>query len=115
MFTALGHEAQEVDLLTNLRDEDDQALSAAIRLLSRKHLVLCASLRESVLDTTLDIPVTHFNQALRLAATHDYLAQRSESSRRLGLRSGMLLDVAPEQLPTALVDRYHGIKDAGVL
>lgn len=104
-----------VVLLTNLRDEDDQALSAAIRLLSRKHLVLCASLRESVLDITLDIPVTHFNQALRLAATHDYLAQRSESSRRLGLRSGMLLDVAPEQLPTALVDRYHGIKDAGVL
>lgn len=104
-----------VVLLTNLRDEDDQALAAAVRLLSRKHLVLCASLRESALDETLDTPITHFNDALRLAATHDYLAQRSESSRRLGLRGGMLLDVTPNQLPAALVDRYHGIKDAGVL
>ncbi|SFN47643.1 Uncharacterized conserved protein, DUF58 family, contains vWF domain [Formivibrio citricus] len=104
-----------VVLLTNLRDEDDQALAAAVRLLSRKHLVLCASLRESALDAVLETPVTQFNEALRLAATHDYLTQRSESSRRLGLRGGMLLDVTPDQLPAALVDRYHGIKDAGVL
>lgn len=104
-----------VVLLTNLRDEDDQALAAAVRLLSRKHLVLCASLRESALDDALETPVASFGEALRLAATHDYLTQRTESSRRLGLRSGMLLDVTPNQLPAALVDRYHGIKDAGVL
>lgn len=72
-----------VVLLTNLRDEDDQALAAAVRLLSRKHLVLCASLRESVLDDALETPISSFGEALRLAATHDYLTQRTESSRRL--------------------------------
>lgn len=104
-----------VVLLTNLRDEDDQALSAAVLLLSRKHLVLCASLRESSLDQTLEAPVVQFQQALRLAATFDYLSLRKESGLHLGLRSGMLLDVTPEQLPAALVDRYHGIKNAGLL
>lgn len=104
-----------VVLITNLRDEDDQAMRDAHRLLSGKHLVMCASLRETALDDTLAAPVSQFSEALRLAATEHYLAERRDAIKRLGLRAGGLIDVNPSQLAGALVDRYLEIKESGQL
>lgn len=104
-----------VVLITNLRDEDDQAMREAHRLLSGKHLVMCASLRETALDDTLTAPVNQFSEAIRLAATEHYLAERREAIKRLGLRAGGLIDVIPSQLAGALVDRYLEIKESGQL
>ncbi len=39
-------------LVTNLRDEDDEELLAAVKRMGKLHRVMVASLREEVLDRT---------------------------------------------------------------
>jgi uncharacterized protein (DUF58 family) len=102
-------------LITNLRDEDDQALRSACELLSTRHLVLCASLREKALDAAIAAPVQQFNDALRVSATAHYLEQRDNAIRRLGIRASNLIDITPERLSMSLVNRYLDIKESGQL
>ena len=104
-----------VVLITNLRDEDDLAMRNACRLLSARHLVMCASLREHALDEALLAPVRDFAGALRHCASADYLRTRRAAIERLGIAPGHLLDVTPQQLSAALTRRYLDIKESGQL
>jgi uncharacterized protein (DUF58 family) len=104
-----------VVLITNLRDEDDQAMRSACELLGTRHMVLCASLREQALDRAAAAPVAGFQDALRQPAAMLYLQQRRDAIRRLGLRANALVDVAPGQLSAALIGRYLDIKESGQL
>jgi uncharacterized protein (DUF58 family) len=104
-----------VVLITNLRDEDDSAMRQAVELLSTKHLVMCASLREASIDQQLQLPIQNFAQALDTAAITHYLQQRSNAIKRLGLRASHLIDINPERLALALVNRYLEIKESGQL
>jgi len=104
-----------VVLITNLRDEDDQAMRTACELLSTKHLVLCASLREKSLDAALSTPVQQHADALRYAASTLYLQQREQAIKRLGIRASQLIDILPERLSFSLVNRYLEIKESGAL
>ncbi len=83
--------------------------------MSTKHLVICASLREKIMDRTRSAAVDSFADALRYSATVHYLQQRREAIRRLGIRADRLLDITPEQLSTSLVNRYLDIKESGQL
>jgi uncharacterized protein (DUF58 family) len=102
-------------VLANLRDEDGEEMRGALHLLGRRHLVLLASLRETVLEDALDAPVVSLPDALRVGAIHDYLAARRRAHRDLAARGVNLLDVRPSELPIALVNRYLDIKAAGAL
>jgi hypothetical protein len=102
-------------LLTNSHTEDHPELSRAIRLLSRRHLVLVAQLRELAMDRVLKEPVRDLTAALRFQAVTDYLATRSQGFDVLQHQGGLVLDILPEQLPVALVNRYLEIKSSGVL
>ena len=102
-------------LITNLRDEDDQALRGACELLSTRHLVLCASLREKALDAAVAAPVLQFADALRVSAAAHYLQQRDQAIKRLGIRASHLIDITPERLSLSLVNRYLDIKESGQL
>jgi len=104
-----------VIVLTNLRDEDDDTLAPALKLLQSRHLVLFASLREAILTRALAAHVTDFERALTHAATADYLQKRELAFRRLERGGAVCLDVEPEDLPVALVNRYIDIKRSGRL
>ena len=104
-----------VVIITNLRDEDDKALRAACELMSTKHLVMCASLREKIMDRARSSEVQSFSDALRYSATVHYLQQRRDAIKRLGIRSDRLIDITPEKLSSALVNRYRAIKESGQL
>lgn len=104
-----------VVIITNLRDEDDAALRTACELMSTKHLVMCASLREKVMDRARSAPVENLRDALRYSATVHYLKQRKDAIRRLGIRADRLIDITPEQLSLTLVNRYLDIKESGQL
>jgi uncharacterized protein (DUF58 family) len=104
-----------VVLITNLRDEDDDAMRTACNLLSEKHLVMCANLREKALDMTTAAPVERFADALRFSATSHYLEERHEAIKRLGIRADQFIDITPEKLSMALVNRYLDIKESGRL
>ena len=104
-----------VVILSNLRDEDDDTLLPALRLLGRRHLVLFASLRENLLSRALTARVNSFDRALTHAAAADYLRVRELAFRRFKHSGALCLDVEPEQLPVALVNRYLDIKSGGRL
>jgi len=104
-----------VIILTNLRDEDDDELAPALKLLCARHLVMLASLREPALDATLARPVTGLDSALTYAAAVDYREARNRAFRRVQSAGAQILDVAPTALPVALVNRYQEIKRAGLL
>jgi uncharacterized protein (DUF58 family) len=104
-----------VVIITNLRDEDDAALRAACELMSTRHLVMCASLREHAVDEARSVEVASFGGALRYSATVHYLQQRRAAIRRLGIRADRLIDITPEKLSMTLVNRYLDIKESGQL
>jgi uncharacterized protein (DUF58 family) len=104
-----------VIVLTNLRDEDDSTLLPALKLLRSRHLVVLASLREAILSRALSARVDSFDRAVTHAAAADYLAGRERSFRRLEAAGVVTLDVEPERLPIALVNRYLEVKRAGRL
>jgi uncharacterized protein (DUF58 family) len=104
-----------VVLITNLRDEDNADLLPAIGLLRQKHLVLVASMREQALDRELEQAVTGFDQALRHAATRDYLQQREQAVDGLKSSGVLCVDVIPQDLSVSLVNQYMDIKASGRL
>jgi uncharacterized protein (DUF58 family) len=104
-----------VVVLSNLRDEDDDTLAPALALLSQRHLVMFASLRERLLARALDARVDNFDRALTHASAAQYLRARELAFRRLGSSGAICLDVEPQRLPVALVNRYQELKRAGRL
>lgn len=102
-----------VVLVTNLRDEDDQELLAAVKRLSRQHRVLIASLREEVLDRLRHEPVEHFDQALAYCGTLDYLNARADLHERLVAHDVPVLDARPGELGPELVSNYLAWKKSG--
>jgi len=104
-----------VIVVSNLRDEDHDELSEASRLLRQKHLVLAASMKERALSATLDRDVRSFDQALRVAATHQYLESRERAHRSLSHSGVLTLDAEPNHLAVQLVNGYLDIKSAGLL
>lgn len=104
-----------VMLVTNVRDEDIEDLLAAVRLLQKRHLVCVASLRERALDEAINEEVHDLPGAIRAAAVARYLEQRTAAHEALRSHRVMVLDVASEELPAALVERYLAVKRAGLL
>ncbi|GAB2905044.1 DUF58 domain-containing protein [Uliginosibacterium flavum] len=104
-----------VVLMTNLRDEDDQSLIAATRLLGKRHLVLVASLRESALDRAQSEGIENAHDAARLAAAVGYARRREAALKRLRAEGVLCLDVAPEDLAIETVNRYLAVKAASQL
>lgn len=104
-----------VVLMTNLRDEDDQGLIAATRLLGQRHLVLVASMRESVLDQAQEAPSVTPHAAARVAAAVGYARRREATLRRLRAEGVLCLDVSPDELAVETVNRYLAVKAANQL
>lgn len=109
------HKRAFVVIITNLRDEDDTDMRSACELMASRHLVMCASLREQVMDNARSEEVKTFADALRYSATVHYMQQRRTAIERLGIRSDRLIDITPAMLSAALVNRYLDIKESGQL
>ncbi|PWQ98180.1 DUF58 domain-containing protein [Leucothrix pacifica] len=104
-----------VIILSNIRDEDNAELQAAVGLLKRRHLVLVASLREKALDQNLQDAPIDMTEALRTSAIHHYLQERKAAFDRLSNQGVIAVDVEPQQLGVSLINSYLGIKASGKL
>jgi uncharacterized protein (DUF58 family) len=102
-------------LLTNLRDEDQDDLRPAVALLSRRHLVLIANLREPILDEWLTQPIHDLPQAHLYATVCHYLLQRERVQQELRHLGSIVLDTQPQRLPAAMVNQYLELKRGGRL
>lgn len=101
--------------LTNLRTEDSSHLLPAVQLLSRRHLVLIASLHEQELDTRAQQPIHSLDTALGYAAYCAYQQERALLIRSLRSQRIHLVDTTAQELPIALTNRYLDLKSAGTL
>lgn len=101
-------------LMTNLREEDND-LIPALKLLRRRHVVMLASLRESVVDEAIAKKATSFDQALTVAGASRYLHQRRKAQAVSSRHAHLLIDCVPSQLPIKLVNSYWQLKRAGTL
>jgi uncharacterized protein (DUF58 family) len=104
-----------VILLTNLRDENDQELLSAVKLLGRKHRPLVVSLREEVLDTVSETPVRTYADALNYCGAVDYLGARADMHQRLHDQGIPVLNARPAELGAQLISRYQDWKRSGLL
>jgi uncharacterized protein (DUF58 family) len=102
-----------VIIVSNLRDEDAEDLLPALALLRRRHLLMFANLRESVIERTLQQPIHDGDDALTYAAAASYMNDRDRLTRRMQAQGVRLLDVEPQRLPVALVNRYLDLKQGG--
>lgn len=101
--------------VTNLRDVDTTETTVALTLLRKKHLVVLASMRETVVDHLARAPVATHADALRATAAEAYRKERVEALEALDLRGLTMLDTTPQDLPARVVNRYLEIKRAGML
>ncbi|HEX7689699.1 MAG TPA: DUF58 domain-containing protein, partial [Burkholderiaceae bacterium] len=104
-----------VVVLTNFRDEDGEELAAALRLMRTRHLVLLASLRETVVAEIAGQPLDEPRAVAEVASAHWFERSRAAGFRRLAGRDQLLIDVEPARLAAALVNRYHAVKRARLL
>ena len=104
-----------VVVLTNLRGEDDAELLPALRMLSSRHLVVLASLREQAVEELVRQPVNGFRESLRFVAAEAYMAERRALLKQIEGHGILTVDVPARQLPVALANRYLEIKRAARL
>ena len=101
-----------VIVLSNLRDEDDEDLHSALKLLRQQHLVVFAALKEEVFEKELEAPVENFKDALRYGSLNDYLMHRDTVFEKMHADKIIALDVKPQNLHIELVNRYLEIKSS---
>lgn len=104
-----------VVIATTLRDSDTAEILAAWHLLSRKHFVVLANLREPALDAVLHHPVGDFAEARHFIGVHTLLRQREQIQTRLRAEGMIVLDCTPIALSAMLINTYLAIKSSGYL
>jgi uncharacterized protein (DUF58 family) len=104
-----------VIVVTNFRDEDSSELGSALRLLRTRHLVLLASLRETIAYELASQPLTSGDAAVEVASAHLFEHSRRDAFNRLAAKDALMVDAEPERLGIELVNRYHAAKSAGLI
>lgn len=102
-------------VVTNSRNDEQQPLTEAINLMRKRHLVLLADLRETVVGDILQKPIVEPDDAHAWLGACSYQAQRETFHKRLRGHGALILDTAPTLLTGHLINRYHQIKNLGSL
>ncbi len=104
-----------VIVITNFRDEDSSELGQALTLLRSRHLVMTASLRETIVDELIRQPLASNDMAIDIGSAHLYEQARRDAFNRIAAKDSLMVDAEPEMLGIELVNRYHAVKRAGMI
>ena len=102
-------------VVTNTRNDEQQALTESINLLRKRHLVLLADLRETVVGDILRREITDQDEAYSWLGACGYMAERDNFHNRLRGHGALILDTAPSMLTGHLINRYQQTKNLGSL
>ena len=100
-------------VVTNIRDEDTEDLVQAFGLLSKKHLVMVACLREKVLDQPELPDDADFTMSLQYSGMKLYLSQREKMIKTLRHQGVICVDSPAETVHIALINQYMALKRSG--
>lgn len=103
-------------LMTDIvgRGPSERLLKVAGTLVPR-HLPLVICQRNRLTEAEASAPVDDEVSAFRIAVAQDLLRDKAEALSILGARGSLVLDVHPEELSVAAVNRYIEIKSRGRL
>lgn len=94
----------------------EQALLPAMPIITRRHLVVVAAVQDpAVKGWAAGGPHQWASEAFREAAAVNVLHQRARATARLRAAGAIVVDAAPGQLATELVDKYLEVKASGRL
>jgi uncharacterized protein (DUF58 family) len=102
-------------MMTNLRAEDQQDLYDAVKLLSKKHLVMVVTLKESLLETIDADPVDNLSQANTYAGVKLFADQRDKMLTKMRAHGIAIVDATHKDLHVKLVSEYLRLKQSGRL
>lgn len=114
LMTRLSRRAMVV-IVTNTRNEESDEIIAAISLLKKRHLVVLADLRESVVDRIVDKQPASLEDSLSWLGASNYQIERQRFHERLRGHGALILDTVPRKLTGMLVNQYYEIKQLGTL
>jgi uncharacterized protein (DUF58 family) len=104
-----------VVVITNFRDEDSSELGQALKLLRSRHLVMTASLRETIVGELMNLPLTTADNVIDVGSAHLYEQARRDAFNRIAVKDTLMVDAEPRRLGLELVNRYHAVKRAGMI
>lgn len=114
-LVSLQRKRSLIVILTNTRDEDQSDLKHTAQLLSRRHLVVLADLREPALNKAESERITDLDSALLFHGVQDYLHRRRQQHESLQHSGAICIDTTAEELPVRLINQYLAIKRSGKL
>jgi uncharacterized protein (DUF58 family) len=108
-------------LISNFREEDGESLSWILPRINQRHLLLMVSFRE-----TEAVEACSFNEhikdaektdeeILEAAAAYTYLANRRRLYRKWEHSGLLVLETSPQQISSALINKYLSVKKSGKL
>lgn len=98
-----------------LDEEQASTLVDPLRRLARRHLPLCISVKDTALAELLRTPPREPEAAYQHAVASELLMEREAMKRKIGQDGVQIIDVNPEELSLAAVNKYLEIKARGSL
>lgn len=104
-------------VFTDFIDEDQAATMVdPLRRLARRHVPLCLSVKDTALARLLQTPPPDPEIAFQHAVASELLLEREQMKRRIAQGNVVqMIDVNPEELSLAAVNKYLEIKARGTL
>lgn len=98
-----------------LGEEQASTMVAPLHRLARRHVPLCLSVKDTALQKLLRTPPPSPEEAFQHAVASELLTDREVLKARVSQGGVQMLDVQPDELSLAAVNRYLDIKARGVL
>jgi uncharacterized protein (DUF58 family) len=92
-----------------------ELLIESLERIASRHVVVFVTLRDSLLEETIDAAPNGFDSVAKAVVGHDLLRERNIVLERLDRLGIHCLDVASDGLSVGLVNRYLAIKERGLI
>ncbi len=103
-------------VFTDFLDEDQASTMVyPLRRLARRHVPLCLTVKDTALTALLRTPPPSAEEAFQHAVASELLSEREQMKAKIGQEGVQLIDVFPDELSLAAVNRYLEIKSRGAL
>jgi uncharacterized protein (DUF58 family) len=103
-------------VFTDFIDEDQASTMVdPMRRLARRHVPLCLSVKDTALQGLLRTAPVEPELAYQHSVASELLLEREAMKRKIGQGGVQMIDVNPEELSLAAVNKYLEIKARGVL
>ncbi len=101
-------------LISSLEPQDRDDLASAARLLSQRHLVMVASMRQQALTDTLAAEVVSIDDALQFCGVNHHLQAQAAMYAQLRSDNVIVADTPPAYMHSTLINEYMALKRSGL-